>query len=775
MKRALIALTAYCCASFCTAQIIPGDRIPIDGDEKGLLYALQAATPGIPKTEALLELSAYYLYLDGEKKEDLEKANRYALQARELAAQIHYTTGYTESLILTGTVIHEKGNDSLAHLVLDTAIAIIEKAKLQARLEHKARDEARFYRQIISATITKGNYEKAIDQLVELLKFYDTHKFRNKHYNLQRLSLMWMLLGDRNKSLHYILEAVRSMEATGDFASAASIYNDLGFLYREIGQFQKGIEYYQLAFDLYKKKASSTMYELAYGIAEAHTKLGQTGQAIAFLKKVAAEHPPGKDDDKATIAFAFAIAYRVAKQYALAEEQYKIHAALRKGQPLQAAMAARNLGQLYIEWGKYADAKPYLEQSLRSGFFVGKSLAHLHFLLYKADSAAGDYLSAINHIMINKSLDDAEYREAKIRENRELQIKYETERKDHAIVLHEKSIQLLKANALLLQDNLEQTRLRFLYDSLAKDKSLQQLSYEAARKDKDLLMKQQSIQSLEKQDLLKQDSLRQANLIKKMTIAGIILLLIILSLLYNQYRVKLSNSKELSRKNQSLERLVDEKEWLLKEVHHRVKNNLHTIMSLLETQSVFLKDDALAAVQNSQHRVYAMSLIHQRLYQKENSTIVDMGVYFPELISYLKESYDTRQRITIAADIEHIRLDISQAIPAGLILNEAVTNAIKYAFPHNQQGQISIGFIQHENGKIIMSISDNGIGLPPDWKEIQKKSLGLKLMKGLSDDLKADFTISSDKGTSLVIVFDKELYERNKEHHERQHSGETVL
>lgn len=236
--------------------------------------------------------------------------------------------------------------------------------------------------------------------------------------------------------------------------------------------------------------------------------------------------------------------------------------------------------------------------------------------------------------------------------------------------------------------------------------------------------------------------------------------MIILGLLYNQYRIKQKNNQEVSLKNKSLERLLDEKEWLLKEVHHRVKNNLHTIMSLLETQSAYLKDDALLAVQNSQHRVYAMSLIHQKLYQMENSTNVNMAVYLPELISYLSDSYDTGHRINFNSRFDNIQLDISQAIPVGLILNEAITNAIKYAFPGKANGDISIQMTRSGEKNILLSIADNGIGLPADWAIIQKNSLGLKLMKGLSDDLRAKFTVNSEKGTTITLEFQKELFRK---------------
>ena len=255
----------------------------------------------------------------------------------------------------------------------------------------------------------------------------------------------------------------------------------------------------------------------------------------------------------------------------------------------------------------------------------------------------------------------------------------------------------------------------------------------------------------------RQMELEKANILRNVTFAGTALLLVILVLLYNQYRIKQQSNKEISKKNLSLQHLLDEKEWLLKEVHHRVKNNLHTVMSLLETQSAYLKDDALAAIQNSQHRVYAMSLIHQKLYQLENSTNINMAVYLPELIDYLRDSFDAHQRIRFRSDIENIQLDISKAIPVGLILNESITNAIKYAFPGNAYGEIEIQMKRTENNRISLYVKDNGIGLPFDWEKIQKNSLGLKLMKGLSEDIHGKFSIEQINGTKVKIEFPGEL------------------
>ena len=244
-------------------------------------------------------------------------------------------------------------------------------------------------------------------------------------------------------------------------------------------------------------------------------------------------------------------------------------------------------------------------------------------------------------------------------------------------------------------------------------------------------------------------------------ITALFLLLIALGfIIFRQVRRLKTQQREINTKNLSLHHMIEEKEWLLKEIHHRVKNNLHTITSLLESQSAYLENDALTAIRDSQHRVYAMSLIHQKLYQPEkNVTTIDMPMYLHELVEYLNDSFEARNRIKFKMDTEPLELDISLAVPVGLIINEAITNAMKYAFPLHNGGLINISIKKTDAKKFIFSVADNGVGLPEGFDINNVNSLGMKLMKGLSDDIMAKFKIENSTGTRISIEFmaDKNL------------------
>ncbi|MFH6991198.1 sensor histidine kinase [Flavobacterium sp. FlaQc-48] len=278
--------------------------------------------------------------------------------------------------------------------------------------------------------------------------------------------------------------------------------------------------------------------------------------------------------------------------------------------------------------------------------------------------------------------------------------------------------------------------------------------YETEKKSMDII-------KLKNKTLLQQSKLQNEVFLRNSMITFVLLLLIILGLLYKSFMFKKKTNmvlekqqNEINKKNNTLQKLVVEKEWLLREIHHRVKNNLHTVVGLLASQAEFLKnEEALQAINSSQNRIHAMSLIHQKLYQSENLSIIDMPSYLFELTEYLKDSFEIRKSIRFVMDIDSFNLPLSHSIPIGLIFNEAVTNAIKYAFPDHKNGVIHISLKTNDTKNYVLIIQDNGIGLLNDFDPYNSPSLGIKLMSGLSDDIKGKFQILSENGTKITLEF----------------------
>lgn len=241
------------------------------------------------------------------------------------------------------------------------------------------------------------------------------------------------------------------------------------------------------------------------------------------------------------------------------------------------------------------------------------------------------------------------------------------------------------------------------------------------------------------------------------------LFLLIVWLILKRHQVKQRSNwlneqqqSEIARQKNKITALVKEREWLLKEIHHRVKNNLQIAISLLNTQSAYLNnEEALVAIRNSQHRMYAMSLIHQKLYQSEGLSCIAINHFVKELIAYLKESFFGARDIQFNLQVKEVSFDVSQAVPLGLILNEAITNAIQFAFDHQQMKQINISLSSNDEKIYQLRISDNGRGLPAGFNSSTPNSLGMNLMKGLSKQLAGSFNLVDQSGCCIEITFNR--------------------
>jgi two-component sensor histidine kinase len=198
-----------------------------------------------------------------------------------------------------------------------------------------------------------------------------------------------------------------------------------------------------------------------------------------------------------------------------------------------------------------------------------------------------------------------------------------------------------------------------------------------------------------------------------------------------------------------------EKDVLLKEIHHRVKNNLQVISSLLNLQSGAVTEPAvLAMFTESQNRIKSMALIHEKLYQSKDLARIDFAEYVRNLANHLYRSYVVNANlISLKLNIENIHLNVDTAIPCGLMLNELVSNALKYAFPHGQKGEIGISLLRQNGEQLVLVVKDNGVGLPQDFDIKNSKSLGLKLVNILTKQLKGDLNYHGEGGTEFRLAF----------------------
>lgn len=258
----------------------------------------------------------------------------------------------------------------------------------------------------------------------------------------------------------------------------------------------------------------------------------------------------------------------------------------------------------------------------------------------------------------------------------------------------------------------------------------------------------QQITVLEKDNILQEVKLKQQRIY---LIGGAIGLMIISILSFFIYRLYI----KLAGQNSKISRALKEKDFLLREIHHRVKNNLQVISSLLSLQSRQIKDEEIKrAINEGRSRVRSMALIHQNLYQNENLTGVNVAHYMSKLVHELFDTYKIDQnKIALNLDIQEMELDVDTMVPLGLILNELVSNCLKHAFPDNRSGSIFVS-LEHKSDNLHLKVKDNGIGTTLVELE-ESNSFGNRLIKAFSQKLKAELEVIDADGTEVIMLIKK--------------------
>lgn len=281
-----------------------------------------------------------------------------------------------------------------------------------------------------------------------------------------------------------------------------------------------------------------------------------------------------------------------------------------------------------------------------------------------------------------------------------------------------------------------------------KDDRITQLTTEYGVKEKD-----QKISLLNTQNELNTLRIEKSN--RQKLLYGIVALSFIICALalYYLLNLKSKTNKALAEKNEIISKALSEKDILLREIHHRVKNNLQMISALLYLHGKSVDDaSAQEALMESQNRVQSMAMIHQNLYQNDNLLGVSVKDYLDKLMNHLISSYNIEQeriRINKVIDITHV--DVDTVIPLALIINELISNALKYAFRDGRKGIIDI-FFGERNGDIVLEIKDNGPGLPKHVNKDENGNFGFKLINILTERLGATWTTESKDGTKVTLV-----------------------
>jgi two-component sensor histidine kinase len=555
-------------------------------------------------------------------------------------------------------------------------------------------------KEIADLHLQQGKTTVAENELLELLKEHKAGGYPHICFTYDLLVSVYIYQARYSQSLFYAFESIKSVRLPLDSLYLSDFYRKVAMIYEYLHDRDQSVVWERKRLNyLISKKQTDDIYSSIKRIVEDSIKKGKPKEALSFMLDIKKNFPPANFEEKKYMSLSMALCYAALHENALAEKHYlemieAVEIQINRKELVFDLAADQYIGKFYLNTGQYGKAKKYLKKTLGewlAGANASRDLFKNDFM-FKIDSAGGNYFAAIKDLKRSQKINDSIFNATKSKQIGELQIAYETEQK--------------KKDIKLLQDN----------------------------------------------EKIQQIKLQHTENTRNWIIAGSGMLILLLGVSYNRYRLKQRSNQIITHKNELLQHLLTEKEWLLKEVHHRVKNNLHTVICLLESQAAYLENDALKAIENSQHRIYAMSLIHQKLYQSEDIKTIDMSLYLPEFVQFLGDCFGAQRQIQFKLAIEPLMLGVSQAIPTALIINEAVTNSIKYAFPEKRVGVIEIAMYQVKD-RIELIITDNGVGIKANIANTPSDSLGLKLMKGLSEDINASFSIVNEKGTIITIIF----------------------
>lgn len=621
----------------------------------------------------------------------------------------------------TPPLLHAQAIDSLLQLKDDTvklsllkkkavsiseddpaqALRIAEAGILLARKLGQPVSEGELYKAAGVAYDVRGNLDSCLYMLKNAERIFIEKNERVLLANtISDIALAYYFRGIYESSLRNHFEALKIREANGDKSLIAKSYNNLGLVYRARKDYPNAIRYYQLSLALKKElKDSAGMLNSLMNIGSCFQYQRKYDSALNFsVQTLAYSRTLGKKKDEANSYTNLGVACAGLGKWDMAEIYLNNAKALADSLTYKEPLFGvyEGLGNVQLHKKDYTGAIDWFNKGVKLASDAGRKemLANYYNSLADCYEKKGDYNLAYNYIRNSTAIRDS----------------------------------------LLNEENLRQlNEMNTLYETAQKEETIGELNKEARSKEITLARNR-----------------RERNYL----IIAAILATMLGGLAYYAYRNNLRKKELLNKQNMLIESSLKEKETLLREIHHRVKNNLQIISGLLHLQSRQIENpEAQEAVREGRNRVKSMALIHQKLYQQDNMTAVNLKEYLEELCGNIQQTFvNNTSQITATIDCEIMDMDTDTAIPLGLIVNELLTNSYKYAFEGMDSGRIHIS-IKRLSNEIEMEIRDNGKGLPRDFNPNQQQSFGMKLVYSLSAKLEAEITSNNENGAVFLIRF----------------------
>lgn len=516
--------------------------------------------------------------------------------------------------------------------------------------------------------------------------------------SLHNMGLIYKNKGNYEMALKYFLDALRYLKKMKPGKSLATCYNSLGTIYMELEETNKALFYYYCSLDLQQKTKNKRGIAMSYNnIAEAYKEQRKYELAFSFIHKaIKLKEDLGNKASLATSIDILGEIYFLKKDFVQAEKYYLQSLELRGdvADPKEKAITLNKLGLLYMEWKKYDLAREKLDEArtIATAAGVRKTLLTNYELTIKLLKVTGDPTELLHFYEEYTTLSEDILNEEKNKALTEMEVKYKTEEKDRQIELMNKTEKL-----------------------------------NAAR-------------------------LSQQNTLIYSLAAGAFLLIVITLISIKAYRSGVKSNKQNQVIIAQKQMLIDQEQRMMKELHHRVKNNLQLLASLLQLQQKRLDDPATKeAIKAVEHRLNAMLLIHRDLYGKGTGSQVDLKIYIKKMVDNLLFSFGNpgvKVQLDLPADAFYV--DAGKALNIGFIFNEAINNAFKHAFTDTELPALAITFRKTGNDHLLFVIGDNGKGMSMENNFESAASFGLGLIHMLVKEMEGDLTIESDKEGSRL-------------------------
>jgi len=645
------------------------------------------------KVNVMNKLSSKFLY------DDLNKSLNYAQQALNLALLQHYKFG-------EGNALENLGNYYEIQFEYHNAISYFKQARDAYLLAKDPLSIANIlnylgivHESINDYTQAMGYYKQSYDVYAEI------HDLPGMALLLTNIGSVYDTLGKYDKTLEYYLRSHNQYEQINDKEGIASSLNNIGNIYQALSNLDKALEYLQQARDMYKSIGDSIGVAMAvHNIGIIYHDMGDYDKALEYYFQ--SMQTDIDRDDKAGIAASY-----------------------------------NNIAIVYDEMNELDKSLDYYKRSLAlsemiiDNYSIANTTNNMGYLFLKMNQPENAYKHFTDALNIAQDIGAQEI----IKESYDGLFQYYQRKNDF-----QKSLEFYK--------RLEDIKDSLFSISTQKQIAKLQLQY-------DLESKEREIGLLQKDNEIKKLQLNRQKNLRYFFIAILIFLVFIILLIYYAYITKIRMTKNLLKEieerakiEEQLKLSLKEKNVMLKEIHHRVKNNMQIISSLLHLQSKYITDErSLEIFQDSQDRIRSMALVHEKLYRSSDFSSIDFSEYIKDLVDNIHlPEFDN---IAISIDVENVSMDINKAIPCGLIINELVTNAFKHAFPGEREGKIEITMNLHDKESFILVVSDDGIGMPEELDFRTTTSLGLQLVTGLVRQLQGNIDVDKSTGTKYTIIF----------------------